>query len=85
MLLDEEGNAHLSDFGIAKLLSATTALTQSGVAMGTPSYMPPEQWQGKGLDARADIYALGIMLFEMLSVQLPFNAETPFSMMRSTW
>jgi serine/threonine protein kinase len=59
VLLDDEGNAHLTDFGIAKILSETTALTQSGMAMGTPSYMPPEQWQGRALDARADVYALG--------------------------
>jgi serine/threonine protein kinase len=44
ILLDNQGNAHLTDFGIAKMLSAGTVLTQSGVAMGTPAYMPPEQW-----------------------------------------
>jgi serine/threonine-protein kinase len=58
VLLDEGGDAFLTDFGIAKLLRETTALTQSGVAMGTPAYMAPEQWRGTGLDARADIYAL---------------------------
>lgn len=81
VLLDGKGNAHLTDFGIAKILSATVALTQSGTAMGTPAYMSPEQWQGQPLDARADIYALGVMLFEMLTGRLPFDAETPFSMM----
>jgi len=80
VLLDEQGNAFLTDFGIAKLLREAT-LTQSGVAMGTPAYMPPEQWEGRTLDGRADIYALGIMLFEMLAGKLPFNADTPFSMM----
>ncbi len=67
VLLDEQNNPILTDFGIAKILSQTTSLTQSGMAMGTPSYMAPEQWMGKALDSRADIYALGIMLFEMLA------------------
>ncbi len=81
ILLDEEGNAVLTDFGIAKLLRETTALTQSGHAMGTPSYMAPEQWRGRAIDARTDIYALGVTVFEMLTGRLPFIADTPFSMM----
>ncbi len=81
VLLDELGNAHLTDFGIAKLLDATTALTQSGAAIGTPAYMPPEQWRGEAVDARSDIYAFGVMLFEMLTGQLPYRAETPYAFM----
>jgi serine/threonine protein kinase len=81
VLLDQAGNTYLTDFGIVKLLTETTALTQSGVAMGTPLYMPPEQWQGLPLDARADIYALGVMLFEMLAGRLPFTGDTPASIM----
>src|SRR5215831_2656843 len=81
VLLDEANNAHLTDFGIAKILGETAGLTQSGVAMGTPAYMSPEQWQGQPLDARADVYALGIMLFEMLTGVLPFRAETPATLM----
>jgi serine/threonine protein kinase len=81
VLLDEAGNALLTDFGIAKILRQTTVLTQSGAAMGTPAYMSPEQWRGERIDHRTDIYALGVMLFEMLAGQLPFNAETPYSMM----
>ena len=82
VLLDDDQNAFLTDFGIAKVLnSATGALTQSGVAMGTPAYMPPEQWRGEAVDARADIYALGVMLFEMLTGRVPFQGDTPFSMM----
>ncbi len=81
VLFDEDGNAFLTDFGIAKVLNAATSLTNTGTAMGTPAYMPPEQWQNLALDARADVYALGIMVFEMLTGKLPFNADTPFQMM----
>ena len=81
VLLDEERNAFLTDFGIAKLLSETSALTQSGMAMGTPAYMSPEQWRGQAVDARADIYALGVMLYEMLAGKVPFAGDTPYSMM----
>ena len=81
VLLDGQGNIHLTDFGIVKLLAETTALTQSGVAMGTPTYMSPEQWKGQPADARTDIYALGVMLFEMLTGRVPFKADTPFGLM----
>ncbi|HLY26417.1 MAG TPA: serine/threonine-protein kinase, partial [Aggregatilineales bacterium] len=81
VLLDEKGNAHLTDFGIAKILSENNTLTQSGAAIGTPAYMSPEQWQGTALDARADVYALGVVLFEMLTGKLPFQADTAYSMM----
>jgi serine/threonine-protein kinase len=81
VLLDEERNAFLTDFGIAKLLGETSALTQSGMAMGTPAYMSPEQWRGQAVDARADIYALGVMLYEMLAGKVPFAGDTPYSMM----
>jgi len=81
VLLDDTQNSHLTDFGIAKLLNATTALTQSGMTMGTPAYMSPEQWRGDNIDSRADIYALGVMLFQMLTAQLPYKGDTPFAMM----
>ncbi|MFQ3535516.1 MAG: protein kinase [Aggregatilineales bacterium] len=81
VLLDEEGNAFLTDFGIAKLLGETSGLTQSGTAMGTPAYMSPEQWRGQNVDGRADIYALGVMLYEMLAGRVPFMGDTPYSMM----
>lgn len=82
VMLDDNGNAILTDFGIARLLEATTTmLTQEGSVIGTPAYMAPEQWQGLPADARADIYALGVMLFEMLTGQVAFTAETPASMM----
>jgi serine/threonine-protein kinase len=82
VLMDGSGNAFLTDFGIAKLMqSGGKTLTQTGQVMGTPAYMAPEQWRGKNLDASCDIYALGVMLFEMLTGQLPFNADTPFALM----
>jgi len=81
VLIDEDQNAFLTDFGIAKLLNTNTGLTQTGSVMGTPSYMPPEQWSGGAVDARTDVYALGVMLYEMVVGKVPFSADTPFHMM----
>jgi serine/threonine-protein kinase len=81
VLLDESQNAFLSDFGLSKLLSENISLTSSGVIIGTPAYMPPEQWQGLTLDRRADIYAFGILVFEMLTGELPYKADTATGMM----
>ena len=77
ILFDAQGGAFLSDFGIAKIAEATAALT--GTAMiGTPEYMSPEQAQGeKNLDGRCDIYSLGVVLFQALTGELPFKADTP--------
>ncbi len=77
VLLTEEGWPLLSDFGIAKMLESTTYATQSGALLGTPQYMSPEQGQGQKVDKRADIYALGVILFEMLTGRVPFDADTP--------
>ncbi|MBX3080443.1 MAG: protein kinase [Anaerolineae bacterium] len=82
VLLDEQGNAILTDFGIAKVVDETT-LTRPGSAVGTPTYMSPEQWQGLPLDGRSDQYSLAVMTYEMLSGSLPFTSETPFSLMTS--
>lgn len=78
ILLDHAGRAILSDFGIAKAVEGTR-ITQTGVAMGTPEYMSPEQGQGKPADARSDIYSLGIVVYEMLTGRVPFHADTPLA------
>ena len=80
ILIDERGNAYLTDFGIAKMLGSNTQVTQSGV-VGTPSYMSPEQCQGKELGPASDIYSLGTILFEVLTGQVPYEADTPLSVM----
>ncbi|MFN8417802.1 MAG: protein kinase [Anaerolineae bacterium] len=68
----------LTDFGIAKILGASN-LTGSGVAVGTPTYMSPEAGRGEKVDERADIYSLGIMLYEMVTGTLPYDADTPWA------
>lgn len=82
VLFDPSGLAYLSDFGIAQISEATISLTVSGAIIGTPAYMSPEQVQGDvELDARSDVYALGIILFEMLTGQQPYRANTPTKVM----
>lgn len=76
IMFNAEGDTVLTDFGVAKVLYETT-LTQRGTMIGTPAYMPPEQWRGETIDARADVYALGIILFEMLAGTLPFQGASP--------
>ncbi len=77
ILFDQYNEAHLSDFGSAHLMQASTALTGDSI-VGTPAYMSPEQARGDAeLDGRSDIYALGAILFEMLTGQQPYEADTP--------
>jgi serine/threonine-protein kinase len=78
IMIDLEGNARIMDFGIARSLKAA-GVTGAGVIIGTPEYMSPEQVQGEPADQRSDIYALGIILFEMLTGRVPFGGDTPFS------
>lgn len=80
ILLDEHNNAYLTDFGIAKMLGSTSQVTGSGV-VGTPSYMSPEQCQGKTVTPASDIYALGAILYEVVTGKAPFEADTPLGVM----
>jgi serine/threonine protein kinase len=75
-ILLDEGWALLSDFGLAKVDKANTKLTDSGRGIGTPAYMSPEQAQGAEIDHRSDIYALGVVLYELLTGTIPHDAPT---------
>ena len=78
IMVDKEGNARIMDFGIARLLRGK-GITDVGVMIGTPQYMSPEQVEGKDVDQRSDIYSLGIILYEMVAGQVPFEGDTPFT------
>ncbi len=72
----EDGRVKIMDFGIAKLASAETELTQKGVTMGTASYLPPEQVRGADLDHRADVFSFGVLAYELLTYERPFKGNT---------
>jgi serine/threonine-protein kinase len=71
-----DGTVKIMDFGIAKLASAETQLTQKGVTMGTASYLPPEQVRGGDLDHRADVFSFGVLTYELLTYERPFRGNT---------
>ena len=78
IMVDKEGNAKIMDFGIARSLRAA-GMTAEGMIIGTPEYMAPEQVEGQEADQRTDIYALGAILFEMVTGRVPFEGDSPLS------
>src|SRR5262245_27653432 len=84
ILLDQQGQPHVTDFGLAKRLEGDTSQTQSGAILGTPSYTAPEQAAGriKQITTSTDVYGLGAILYELLTGQPPFRADTPLETLR---
>jgi serine/threonine protein kinase/alpha-tubulin suppressor-like RCC1 family protein len=81
VFIDSEGKALLADFGVARSMSGDTQLTMHGVAIGTPSYMAPEQIDGSNLDGRADVYSLGLVAWEMFTGHRPWEGESLYAVL----
>jgi serine/threonine-protein kinase len=79
IILNDDGQVKVADFGIARL--DTTSFTQTGMAVGTPSYMSPEQFKGTEVDRRSDLYSVSVVLFELLTGRRPFSGSTAVELM----
>src|SRR5487761_1438872 len=77
VLITQDGQVKVTDFGIARAIGADEQVTQTGLIMGTATYFSPEQAQGLEVDGRSDIYSLGVVLYEMVTGRAPFTGETP--------
>jgi eukaryotic-like serine/threonine-protein kinase len=82
LMITETGSVKIMDFGIARV-AGTEHLTNAGYMMGTPAYMAPEQVMGHEIDARADLYAMGVVFYRLTTAKLPFRGDTPFAMAQS--
>ena len=80
IMFRENGTPVLTDFGIAKTLGSSTIMTRTGLSIGTPRYMSPEQIRGQDVDARADIYSFGVLFYEMLTGSVPYAANDSFAL-----
>jgi eukaryotic-like serine/threonine-protein kinase len=79
VLITDEGQVKVTDFGIARAVNTDESLTQTGAVMGTATYFSPEQAEGLGVDARSDIYSLGVVIYEMVAGRPPFTGDSPVS------
>lgn len=79
IMVDGDGNIFVTDFGIARITEGGENLTATGLAVGTPGYMAPEQSVGAEIDGRVDVYSMGAMLFEMVTGRLPYTGDTPIA------
>jgi serine/threonine-protein kinase len=82
IMVTKRGKVKVMDFGLAKNFAGSTRLTATGMTIGTPQYMSPEQWRDQDIGPASDIYSLGIVLFELMTGRAPFVADSPFALMR---